>query len=108
MLRVATLPPQHVQTLIKSFVSRVFNIILEKFYSVDFDHIKGNINWATLDPSCSEFEKAILVQLFPKGSVKLARGVLKHFQYTRFLEQIRRASLTVHLNRLESASRTFL
>ena len=37
------------------------------------------------------------MHLFPAGSIKLVRTVLKHYQLGTFLEQVRRASQSVNL-----------
>ena len=82
-------------------------------WTVDFENVKGNVNWGSLAPSCPEETKGILMNLFPFGCVKLIDGVLKHFHIATFLEQVRRASHSVPLVSwgdnlgAENASRTF-
>ena len=112
--RACTLPVMHVQTLLKSFHSRKLIIHPSELITVEFEPVRGHINWAQLESSgISDSTKGLLMHLFPAGSVKLVRTVLKHYQLGTFLEQVRRASQSVNLAQwgdntsAESNSRTF-
>ena len=104
----------HVQTLLKSFHSRKLIIHPSELITVEFEPVRGHINWAQLESSgISDSTKGLLMHLFPAGSVKLVRTVLKHYQLGTFLEQVRRASQSVNLAQwgdntsAESNSHTF-
>ena len=104
----------HVQTLLKSFHSQNLIIHPSELITVEFEPVRRHSSWAQLESSgISDSTKGLLMHLFPAGSVKLVRTVLKHYQLGTFLEQVRRASQSVNLAQwgdntsAESNSRTF-